>query len=507
MTIFSSLVVLFVLVGTSFAAISLRGQGEPPPVFEVEEVVEGDPSRFAVADFNKGRYLGAVLRARPLADTGNPFALLVMGLAYESGKGIDQSHELALVNYRKAVEAGNQEAPYRLAHLLISLGGEKNQKEARLVLEGLAEKEGGEAAWRLGEGYLKGWFGGESDFAKACSWWEKAAEKGNVTAMISLARLLDGEFGFSDQRDVSGALKQYVSAAELGFGPAMTRAGSRLLNGDEKTRDEEKGRKWLARAIESKQWDAYFVLGDYAEKATKSDETAYAEYLKGAEAGHGQCMLKVASFIMEGRGGQEKKPENALAWFKKAGSAGQVLGHVQAAQILLNGEGLKIVEGYNHLLAAAESGLVDMQNELGVLYLSGRLGVRDATAAASWFRRSASGKYPAGAFNLATLFEQGLGVPQNFDQAGQLYTMAANAGHAKSTTALGRFHAEGRATKQNLPRAWALFALALERGDTQAEGFKEKVGELLDEEGKEAASNILVEYQKGPSSPKDETGK
>ncbi|MDB4287625.1 hypothetical protein N9930_02435, partial [bacterium] len=88
---------------------------------------------------------------------------------------------------------------------------------------------------------------------------------------------------------------------------AMTRAGSRLLNGDEKIRDEEKARKWLARAIESKQWDAYFVLGDYAEKATKSDETAYAEYLKGAEAGHGQCMLKVASFIMEGRGGAGKE--------------------------------------------------------------------------------------------------------------------------------------------------------------------------------------------------------
>ncbi|MDB4266263.1 hypothetical protein N9889_01455, partial [bacterium] len=67
MTIFSSLVVLFVLAGTSFAAISLREQGEPPPVFEVEEVVEGDPSRFAIDNFNKGRYFGAVLRARPLA--------------------------------------------------------------------------------------------------------------------------------------------------------------------------------------------------------------------------------------------------------------------------------------------------------------------------------------------------------------------------------------------------------------------------------------------------------
>ncbi|MGJ8697780.1 MAG: SEL1-like repeat protein [Verrucomicrobiaceae bacterium] len=481
----------------SFSAISLF-QPRDSPDLELPAIEENDPSRFAVEDFNKGNYLEAILRAQSLAETGNPTALLLMGLAYEHGKGINQSSELALEHYRKARKAGNKEAPYRLAHLLATVGGADRQQEARSILEALHKEDRGVAARLLGQGILEGRFGEEPDFDETRIWWEKAVDKGDQPAILTLAHLLDGDLGFPEKRDPAGALKLYLKAADLGDGRAMAIAGSRLLNGGEDIRDEKKGKELLAKAITNKQLDAYLVLGDYEENVTKDDSAAFAQYLKGAEAGQGQCMLKVASFILEGRADQEKNPKEALAWFKKAGEAGQVLGHVQAAKILLNGEGLQIVEGYTHLVAAAESGLVDMQNELGLLYLSGRLGVRDLTAAASWFQRSAAGKYPAGAFNLATLYEQGMGVPQSFDQAGRLYTLAANAGHPQSTSALGRLHAEGRGTKQNLPEAWALFSLALERGDQDAKDFIDQVAKLLKEDQLKKAREILAEYQKTP---------
>jgi uncharacterized protein len=496
----------FLLLGPSFSATSLLSSHDSVELPTVKKVMKGDASQLAVEAFNKGDYFSAVLKAQPLAEKGNPFALLVMGLAYESGRGIDQSQELALKNYRKARDAGNKEASYRLARLLGVMGGDGQQKEAQEILEALSKEDRGEAARMLGEGCLQGWFGGKADFDRARTWWEKSAEKGDEAAAIALARLLDGEFGFPEKRNPADALNYYLRAAELGNGRAMAIAGSRLLNGEEEIRDEKKARKWLAMAIENKELDAYLVLGNFAEKVTKSDPVAFAEYLKGAEAGQSQCMLLVASFMMEGRGGQEKNPEEALAWFKKAGEAGQILGHVQAASILLGGDGLKIVEGYSHLVVAAESGLVDMQNEVGLLYLTGRLGVQDFTAAASWFRRSANGKYPAGAFNLATLFERGLGVPQNFDQAGRLYTQAANSGHVKATTALGRFHAEGKGTKQELPRAWALFSLAMERGDEAAKRFKEAIDLRLNDDEIKKAREILAEYKKAPAPSKGEAG-
>lgn len=502
----------FILTGASFSAVTLAELEIPPENLMVEKVGEGDPAQAAVKAFNEKRYLAAVLGAQALVEEGNPMAFLILGLAHESGNGIEKSDELALKNYRKAQEAGNVEGAYRLARLLVGLGGEDHQKEAQSVLEALAADgvdTSGKAARFLGEGNLRGWFGGKPDFEKAKTWWEDSANKGDASATLSLARLLDGEFGFAEKRDPTTALKHYLKVAEQGYGPAMVIAGSRLLNGDEKSRDEQKARKLLAKAIESKQLDAYLVLGYHEETVTKSDSAAFAKYLEGAEAGDGQCMLKVASFHREGRANQDQKknPKEALVWFKKAGQAGQVAGHVQAASMLLQGEGLNVVEGYNHLVAAAESGLVDMQNEVGLLYLSGRLGIRDATAAASWFRRSANGKFPAGAYNLAALTEQGMGVPQNFDQAGRLYTVAANSGHAQSTTALGRLLAEGRGTKQDLPQAWALFSLAVERGDAGATGFVEQVGGLLKEEQMKKAREIFANYKKAPAPSKGEAGK
>lgn len=433
------------------------------------------PAQAAIDAYNKGRHIEAVRIAEPLAAKGDPAALVILGLAHETGRGAEPSRELAIKNYRLAHEAGSEEASFRLATTLIAQGGEKEQAEAKAILEKLSKQDTGQASRILGEGSLRGWFGDEADFEKTRFYWQQAADKGDLTAIMTLARLLDGNFGFPEKRDPAAALAAYTKAAGLGNAVAMVAVGSRLLNGEESLRDEKKGREWLAKAIAGKQPDAHLALGDFEEVVKKDDQAALAQYRKGADAGQAGCMLKLAGFLTEGRGGTRKDPEEALAWFKKAGQAGSPLGHVRAAAILLKGEGLQVVEGYAHLVAAAEGGLADIQNEVGLLYLSGRLGVRDATAAAGWFGRSATAGYPQGAHNLGTLYEQGIGVPRNLNNAARLYLQAAKAGHPQATTALGRLHARGTGAQQDLAKAWALFSIAVERGDEDA---KTLLGEL-----------------------------
>ncbi len=126
--------------------------------------------------------------------------------------------------------------------------------------------------------------------------------------------------------------------------------------------------------------------------------------------------------------------------------------------------------GYGHLLSAANGGLVEGQNELALLYLSGKLGVADVAAAAAWLTRAAQGGYAPAQNNLATMFERGAGVPQNYANAGQLYSLAANQGNGPATLALARMHAQGLGTKEDLPKAWALATLAGER--EQEDGVK-----------------------------------
>jgi TPR repeat protein len=91
-------------------------------------------------------------------------------------------------------------------------------------------------------------------------------------------------------------------------------------------------------------------------------------------------------------------------------------------------------------------------------------------AAAAWLTRAAQGGYAPAQNNLATMFERGAGVPQNYANAGQLYSLAANQGNGPATLALARMHAQGLGTKEDLPKAWALATLAGER--EQEDGVK-----------------------------------
>ena len=106
----------------------------------------------------------------------------------------------------------------------------------------------------------------------------------------------------------------------------------------------------------------------------------------------------------------------------------------------------------------------------------------DAPAGVAWLTRAAQGGLPQAQNNLAALFEQGAGgVPQNLSNAGQLYSLAANQGHAAATLALARLYSKGIGTAADLPKAWALATLAAERGEDNAKKFASDLVEKLDE--------------------------
>ena len=81
--------------------------------------------------------------------------------------------------------------------------------------------------------------------------------------------ILMGQIGFN----AGIAVRLYDTAHKfIGHVPgglAMATVGSRLLSGDEKIRDEKKGREWLKKAIEAKEYSAYLALGDYEENVKK----------------------------------------------------------------------------------------------------------------------------------------------------------------------------------------------------------------------------------------------
>lgn len=438
------------------------------PSAGVTKTPEG-PAKEAMEAFKDGRHAKAVELAKPLAEQGNGDALYLMGFAYESGKGVEISREKALEFYKKSAATGQKDATYRMSFILLASEEEKERTQGREALEGAAKEDPAVAGRILGEAWLKGRLSKDPDYDKALFWWGSAADAGDQPSLLLLARLYEGQFGFADKKDLTKAMNTYRKAAGLGDAGAMVALGSRLLNGPEAQRNEKEGREWLKKATDAKEYSAYLALGDFEENVKKDPKAALETYRKGDDAGQVDCTLRTAQAYLEGKG-TEKDEDRGIKLLEKSATAGSAAAHLRLAVLRLAGEKPDYTVGYGHLLSAANGGLVEGQNELALLYLSGKLGVADLAAAAAWLTRAAQGGYAPAQNNLGTMYERGAGVQQSYPNAGQLYSLAANQGNGPATLALARMHAQGLGTKEDLPKAWALATLAGER--EQEEGVK-----------------------------------
>ena len=475
------------------AAVSLPADSSAA----VPTVADG-PAKEAMEAFQAGRHAKAVELALPLAEQGNAEALYLLGFASESGKGLDASKEKALEYYRKASALNQKDATYRLAFILLASEKEEDRTQAREALETAAKSDPAVAARILGEAYLRGRLTPAPDPDKAIFWWKSAADAGDIPSTLLMARFYEGQFGFPELKDSKESLAAYSKAAGLGDAAAMAALGSRLLSGDEKIRDEKKGREWLKKAIEAKEYTGYLALGGYEENVKKDLKAALSEYERGKDAGQIDCVLRTADFYIQGKG-VEKDPTRGLALLEKAAEAGNPTANFRLAVQSLSTEKPDLLVGYKHLLAAANGSLAEAQNELGLFYLSGKLAAADGPAGVAWLTRAAQGGYPQAQNNLATLYERGAaGIVQNLENAGQLYALAANQGHGPATLALARLVNEGVGTKADPAKAWALASLAEERGAENAKKLLDSI--TLDEPQRADAKQQLADMKSGKTS-------
>ncbi len=483
-----------------FSALTVSVQGAEPLPTETAPTaptaVDG-PAKEAINAFKEGRFAKAVQMAIPLAEQGNPEALYLLGFAYETGKGVDTSRENALNYYRKAVAAKQKDAAYRLSFILLASDKEEDRNQALETLETTAKDDPTVAGRILGEAYLQGRFGKTPDPEKAISWWKRAADAGDTASLLFLARFYEGQFGFPEMKNSKEVIASYSKAAGQADAGAMVALGSRLLSGDEKTRDEAKGREWLKKAIDAKEYSAYLALGDFEENVKKNLKAALAEYERGKDVGQIDCMLRTADFYLQGKG-VEKDSARGLALLEKAAEAGNPTANYRLAVQSFSGEKPDLLKGYKHLLAAANGNMAEAQKELGLLYLSGKLAAADGPAGVAWLTRAAQAGSAQAQNSLATLYERGIaGVPQNIENAGQLYILAANQGNGPATLALARLLFEGSGTKADPIKAWCFATLAQERGEEAAKAVVEQITATLDEKQKLEAKKQLEDMKSG----------
>jgi TPR repeat protein len=457
------------------------------------------PAAEAYTVFEKGEHVKAVELAKPLAEKGDKDAIYLLGFAYENGQGVEPSREKALEYYRKGQAKNHADSIYRLAAMLLASGQGDLAQEGRETLEKHAATDPTVAGRILGEAFLLGRLTPEPAPETAVKWWSKAASAGDVPSMVLLGRLYDGQLGQTSLANSKTAYDYFMKAAEKGDSSAMVAVGIRLLKSDAVAADEKKGMSWLNKAIEAGNFAGWLALGDYQANIKNDPKAALELFDKGSEAGHPECMLRSASFYMEGKGAK-KNTERAVSLLEKSAEAGNAQAHLFLASTILAEEKPDIGKAYGHLLTAANSGMALAQNELGLFYLSGKMGVADISAAISWFGRAAQAGLAAAQNNLGALHERGAGVQQSYENAAKLYTLAAQQGNPSATLALARFNAAGAAMPMNKTIGWALANLALEAGEKSAENIIKDIEKGMSKEeltkAKEELARIKAEQKK-----------
>jgi uncharacterized protein len=391
------------------------------------------PLEDARSALKNGDYVTAMDLARPLAEQGDAGAERILGQMYEQGKGAYRDPERAGAWYRKAAEQGNAEAELALGSLYFA-----------------------------GQGVPR-------DPVLGLKWTRKAAEQGDLQAMTSLASYYRGGFVAADPAQ---ELRWVRKAAERGDALSQSRLCLVYLVGElGQAQHPPEAVHWCKLAAEQGDFEAQMHLGDLF------------------AVGEGVAQDKAQALIWYRRAAADPPLVANRMFTQKAVKSFQDLRetHVnQAISRLKSGLApllLPPVVDSRRLLARAEGGDPQAQNDLADLYTRGRSGVlEDNSQAAAWYRKAADQGFGVASYNLSNLYLGVPGIPRDDAQFLAWLQKAAEQGLALGQVALARALLTGFRAPKDPDRAVFWFRKAADQGDGQAQlslGAIYEQGELV----------------------------
>jgi uncharacterized protein len=194
------------------------------------------------------------------------------------------------------------------------------------------------------------------------------------------------------------------------------------------------------------------------------------------------CLIGVSTVQADMKTGLEafavKDYQRAYREFKAAWKAGDPAAAYNIGMMYDGGYGVhnSSMEATRWYRLAADRGIVEAMNVLGIAYMRGN-GVREDFHAALelFFKAAALGDAPA-QYSLGALYYSGLGpLKVNVAKAIELFTKSANAGHAPAQFGLGQLLLEDNVVEVDKIAAWQWLALALEGGQRRAKSIFDKL--------------------------------
>ncbi len=349
------------------------------------------------------------------AECGNAEAKFGLGMMFEYGWGVPKDRSQALIWFQASAQQQHAPAQFAVAR---SCEEDGRDHEALLWYEQAANAGMSEAVCALSRLY---WSGRATSMSRVTGvqWTMKAAEIGEVTAMMKLAKLFDANhdelalaylekaasYGLSEAQYQLGRLHQldtessseaafgyYQRAADQGHVLAQSALGSMYLNGQGVVSDPSHARLWLEKAAQqgegSAQWKLALLLMSGAIGVERNLKQAFVWCQKAAKSGFTPAQATFGTLLA-----RVKKFDESVIWWKLAAEKGDSEAQYNLAMALTKGRGTAqdLTLAFEWFVKAAEQGVVSAQSKVGLLYATGEGAAMDLIEAHKWFL-IASGK-------------------------------------------------------------------------------------------------------------------
>ena len=293
----------------------------------------------------------------------------------------------------------------------------------------------------------------EEGISNAISYYEMAANQGNVNAQIDLYEIFyAGEYVEENDKE---AFKWIKMAAQQGNAEAECSIAHAYEFGTGVEADYEEAVKWYEKAAEQGCKEAIRELG-FAYRTgdlhlCPSDEKSFYYYMEAAKQGDAFSQTRIADFYMEGEGVRKNQKE-AEKWYRKA---------------------------FISYMTEAMEGDIYSQEQIAELYMEGKGVERDEQESAKWYKKVLD-YYTEEALKgdgekqieVALFYLEGKGVKKDDRESIRWYEKAAQQNDAELKKALGEYcNSLGeyyRVERRNRQEAVKWFKKAVEWGNTSA---------------------------------------
>jgi uncharacterized protein len=260
-------------------------------------------------------------------------------------------------------------------------------RQALAQLRAKAEKGDALSQFELGLAFFLGRYGAATNYVEAVHWYRKAAEENVAQAQHNLGFCYATGQGVT--KDEVEAVTWYRKAAEQNLALAQLNLGVCYASGQGVAKDEVEGYNWMLLAGAQGDESARKALPELEHQLTR-------EQLAEGQKRAGDFKLPEAPSLETQQGEVDSQPPADL-------------------------------------LAKAEKGDAQAQNELGEALHAGKGGVaKNAVAAVRWFRKAANQNHPAAQSNLGMCYERGDGVAKYEVEAYKWDLLAAAQGNTKA---------------------------------------------------------------------------